>query len=786
MNCPSCASTMVENKNFNGEMSCNDCGAEFAYKYDKLNLYVPGTYEKLCDSVVTHIATNVSDPMIISSLKKNSIGYINEGSSKIDSFIDMLAEEADILYSQYNAGKKDKTDFCSYMEAINKLLEWKKINEAGFLGISGMPTVSVSTPHIPGQEDELPEHEREESEAIEKAQDALEDLNAAIGDMQAAQTSELGGVPVDCGFPGSDCEPEVGLSSPITPAIPELGADLGADATAIPAVEPVAPVLAEPEVNPVSLDATLPPENPVDDIPSENPEEEEEEEKDSRFESDEFLTNENVSFRVGDSVFLEKNEQEKWKIIGIKAKENKLFVKFNEQTQVIDIENDDIDVRLAEDLDIYAERVSNSEDRMKNIWLEMEKRIDAAKSFVNNRGWDPVNEEVEDAEGADKPIEDGEGGGQDEGEASPAAPVGDRHGEYVKDTEDAEGADKPIEDGEGGTQLDEPIEESVIGDHFHNSVGEKRPFPFTQDPTNNNNDHFDEKELGDLEVKNRLQKADDEDVVDVDDAVTPKKATVGGGEDMGDSINYLKISDLIYVKENYKTQWEVSRVDGPNKVYLKSGKKTCMINPAVDSYAHVDGVSLAWEREESRINESKNIWAEMEKTLVEDNKSLAPAGYVLKESAQKCDINGENCEDTEEVDQRPVLEKADLYEAIKSSEIHRQPRSKALQKLVSQYGNNLQEMIAVFEDAVASEFAGNEKIEDLYGYKKPNELDTKFKLEDAWQEIEKKEKEDAEKAQQVEEGLTDNSDNGNAEKQIAIGKNGLNSRDKRGGFSINL
>ena len=760
MKCPSCASTLVENRAYNNELACSDCGAEFSYKFEKLNMYTPGTYEKLCESVTSHIVNAVNDPMVISSLKKITHGFINEGSSKIDEFIDVLVEEADILYNHYLSGRKEKEYFCAYVEGINKLLAWKQVNEAGLLGISSMPVVSVDTPVVPGTEpeEELPDHEQAENDSIEKAQTALADLNAAIGDMQAAQTDELGGAPVDCGFQGSDCgdavNPDAVVSEPVVAPVADVGANVGLD-------------------------------NPPEDIPAFNSAEGEDENVDKRFEGDEYLTTENYSFRVNDSVFLDNNETDKWKIISIKAKERKMYVQLGEQTQMIDIENDEIDVRLAEDAVIYNERVTNSENRMKEIWAKMEERIDNCKSYVHSRAWEPVNEEVEDAEG----------GGQDEGEAKPEATPGDRHGEYTKKEEDAEGADAPIEDGEGGTQLDEPKEigESVIGDHFHNSVGEKRPFPFTQDPLNTHNDHFDDKELGDLEVKNRLDKANAEGTVDIDDTVSPKKGGIGGastgvgsgGDAMGDSINYLKVRDLIYVKENYSVQWEVTKVDGPSKVFLKSGKKTCMINPKVDTYAHVDGVSLAWERESGAINESRKIWEAMEKASLNEETTLSHSGYLLKESEDKtedCEEDG-TCEKEEE-EEKPILEKAELYERIKASGIHREPKTKALQELVSKYGNTLDEMIAVFEDAVSSEKAGNEKIEDIYGYQKPNDMDTKFKLENAWNEMESKMQ--SGEVEEVEEGLTDNSDGKHAEKQIAIGKDGINAREKRGGFSINL
>jgi hypothetical protein len=851
MKCPSCESTMVEKKSYNGEMSCTDCGAEFATKFEKLNLYVPGTYEKLCESVVNHIANKVRDPRVISALKGSAKGFINEGSASVDNFIDSLTESADILYSQYLGGYNTKDYFVSYMEGITKLQAWKKINEAGFLGVSSMPAVTVDVPPTPGVEAGLPDHEQEENSAIDAAQTALDALNAAIGDMNAAQTNELGGVPVPCDYQGSGCGTDVAASpvapAPVPPAVPlPLGGAPLAAAPVSPA--PLATPGSSLNVAPIAeplLDAPAP---ATSEVPA-APVEDEVSDVDARFQKDEdYVTTENYAFRKGDSVFVGNNETDKWNIFGIKG--GKLYARLGEQTQILDPEDEDTNVRLAEDATIYAERVANSEDRMRTIWEAMEERINNAKSFVNNRGWEPIAEDtsVETAEGSDKPIEDGLGGtqtdlpveqgsspkksaapatkksgkvdaaagadapvkdglggGVEEGDAKPEATPGDRHGEYTKKDETAEGADKPVEDAEGGKQTDEPkkVAESVIGDHFHNAVGEKRPFPFTQDPLNTNNDHFDPNELGDLEVKNRLAIAKGTGV-SVDDAITPKKPGIGGdttgtgsgGNAMGDSVNYLKVNDLIYVRENYKVQWEVTRVEGSHKAFLKSGGKSIMIDPTVDSFSHVDGVSMSWEREGARIADTKRLWESLEKEFEKDTKGLSPAGYVLNESVEPTVLTESEEKKVQIHKERPILEKAELYQRIKASGIHLEPRSKALQQLVAVYANPLVEMIEVFEDAIASERAGNEKIEDLYGgYQKPNDLETKFKLESAWKEMDDKIQEEAKAAEEaekveetetVEEGLTDKSDGKNAEKQLAIGAKGINARDKRGGFSINL
>ena len=840
MKCPSCDSTLIEKKSYNGEMSCSDCGAEFAHKFEKLNLYVPGTYEKFCESVVNHIAGKLKDPQVISSLKKNAKGFINEGSDSVDKFIDTLVEEADILYSQYQAGFKEKEYFCAFMEGIGKLQSWKKINEAGFFGVGSMPTVSVSTPPTMGGSDELPDHERQENDAIANAQSALGNLDAAIGDMNAAQTKELGGAPVDCGFQGSGCGDAVAPVAPVASPLDPLAVPPVDPALAVPPVAP-APLAAagsslnvEPIAEPLPVAAAA----PVDGVA---PVEDENSEVDSRFQ-EEMITTENYAFKRGDNVFVGTNEKDKWSIFAIKDK--KLYARLGEQTQILDPEDEDTNIRLAEDATIYSERVASSEDKMKKIWAEMSERIEQSKSFVQSRGWEPIEEsavetaegsdkpvedglggtqtdepveqgtsakkssvptkkvgKVDDAAGADAPVNDGTGGGQDEGDAKPEAKPGDRHGEYVKKHEDAEGADKPVEDGEGGTQTDEPkkVAESVIGDHFHTAVGEKRPFPFTQDPLNTNNDHFDPNELGDLEVKNRLAVAKGTGV-SVDDAITPKKGGIGGdttgvgsgGNALGES-TYLKVKDLIYVRENYNTQWEVVKVDGPNKAFLKSGGKSIVINPAVDSYSHVDGVSLSWERESNRINDTRKLWESLEKKF-ESEASLHHAGLVVNDATEKKALN-ESVEEAKEeiIDRRPVLEKKELYQTIKSAGIHFEPKTKALQHLVATYANPLVEMISILEDAIASEAAGNEKIEDLYGYSKPNELDTKFKLESAWKEMDKKFEEEAaaeakkeEETEEVKEGLTDKSDGANAEKQLAIGSKGINARDKRGGFSINF
>lgn len=827
MKCPSCESTMVEKMSYNGEMSCKDCGAEFAHKFEKLNLYVPGTYEKLCESVVNHIANKIRDPQVITSLKGNAKGFINEGQKSVDNFIERLTEEADILYRQFLSGVKGKEYFSAFVEGINKLQAWKKINEAGFFGVGSMPTVSVDVPPIPGQDAGLPDHEQEENSAIDAAQNALNALSAAIGDMGAAQTKELGGAPVPCDFQGSGCGTDV-VASPVPPApVPP----------ALPLAQ--APVAPAPLATPGSSLNVAPVTEPLLDVPPTEPVEGDTSDVDSRFSKDESITTENYSYRVGDSVFVGYNETDKWNIFGIKG--GKLYARLGEQTQVLDPEDEDTNVRLAEDATIYSERVANSENRMKDIWKEMEARIDTAKSWIQKRGWEPMSEEasVETAEGSDKPIEDGLGGtqtdvpveqgsspkksaapatkksgktedaagadapvadglggGQKEGDAKPEATPGDRHGEYTKKHEDAEGADKPVEDGEGGTQTDEPkkVAESVIGDHFHNAVGEKRPFPYTQDPLNTNNDHFDPNELGDLEVKNRLAAAKGTGV-SVDDAISPKKAGIGGastgvghgGDSMGEGC-VLKVRDLIYVRENYKVQWEVVRTEGAKKAFLKSGMKSIMIDPTTDSYAHVDGVSMSWERETGKLNESRKLWESMEKEFEKDTTNLSPAGYILKES-QELTVLTESENKAHINKERPILEKSALYEKIKGSNLHREPRTKALQQLVANFANPLTEMIAVYEDAVASEQAGNQKIEDLYGYQKPNDMETKFKLENAWKDMDSKMEEDAKAAEEeakVEEGLTDKSDGANAEKQIAMGSKGLNTRDKRGGFSINL
>lgn len=728
MRCPCCNSdASVKTLYENNEMSCSDCGAEFAIKFEELNVYVPGTYKKLCESILDHISSRTGDPMVVSSLKNTFKGFANDGEDHIDQFVDRLTEEADILYSQFLSGHKSKEYFGSILEGIDRLQNWQKYNESGFFGgIVPMPTI-IPPQSINPQGINDNDLEQQETDALNAAKDATTDVGSALGDLEAAHTKELGGVPTDCGFQGSNCDPLTNLpvvSSPdITSALPQAGAVSAfppvSEPATLPAMDPMSTTsLQQPSTSPAIV-------NPLSDLDDQGIEKKQE-----------SLVTENYSYSVGDTAIVGNNIREKWKIYAIK--EGKLYLQLGEQRQVVDPEVDDI--QLAEDTYIYAERVAKSEEVMKKLWKEMESKVNNDETLVGTKGWkwdEEVKEsaKIETAEGADAPVHDAEGGKQFEGNAKPEKPPGDRHGEYVKKHETAEGADKPVVDAEGGKQLDDAkkIGESVIGDHFHTATGQKRPFPYTQDPLNTHNDHFDKNETGDLEVANRLKVANENGVVPEDDAVKSKKAigsSDSGGNAMGESISHLREKDLVYINENFSTQWSVSKVFAPNKVALKSGNKTKTFDPLTESYQHVDGVSNAWDREADRITSTRKLWESIEKQY-ETKETLHNSEYTKEE--EKEEDKGEECK-------KEVCEAKEIYAHIKSSGLYLERQTQALQTLVSKYGNDLEQLSSILEDAVASQHAGNEKIEDLYGYKKQGELDKQFSLEAAWKAMQEEEK----------------------------------------------
>lgn len=883
MRCPCCNSaTSVNTLYENNEMSCSDCGAEFAIKFEELNVYVPGTYKKLCESVLDHISNKTGDPMVVSSLKNTFRGFANDGEDRIDQFVERLTEEAEILYSHFLAGHKSKEYFGSILEGIETLQNWQKYNESGFFGISAMP--SIISPQGAGDELEQSQLqgvnglEQQETNAINAAKNAATDLDGALGDMEAAHTKEIGGVPTPCGFQGSNCDP---LTSPIMSRLPVNTLQTGA-ISAFPSVSNTAPtdVIGDPSMSTSVEDQLLPFPPIADETDPSNPEIKQE-----------SLVTENYCYSVGDTTIVNNNIREKWKIYAIR--EGKLYLQLGEQRQIVDPETDDI--QLAEDTYIYAERVAKSEEIMKKLWKEMENKLDNSETLVGTKGWkwdEEVTEskKVETAEGSDKPIHDAEGGKQSEGKSKPAKSPGDRHGEYVKKHETAIGSDKPVHDSEGGKQLEDAkkIGESVIGDHFRTPTGEKRPFPYTQDPLNTHNDHFDKNETGDLEIMNRVTIAKVKGTVPVDDVAAIAKTVVGGdssgGNAMGESISHVREKDLIYINENFSNQWSVSKIYSPNKVTLKSGNKTRTFDPLTESFCHVDGVSNAWERESDRITSTRKLWESIEKQY-ENTETLNNSEYTTEEKEDEvvCAAGmSAVCPDGK----KAVCEVNEIYAHIKSSGLYLERQTSALQKLVSKYGNDLEQLSSILEDAVASQSAGNEKIEDLYGYVKGGDLDTKFALEAAWRGIQEEEgkkkvintswslvtpesaengdfadsgmlpggdefvddedgsaleksikwlkqkgavypsnshfsrrtwyssdpiqdyksgnemthsyhlegfSEPEEKSifaaitNKVQEGLTDSSDGKHAEKQLAIGKHGLNTREPRGGgFNINL
>lgn len=321
---------------------------------------------------------------------------------------------------------------------------------------------------------------------------------------------------------------------------------------------------------------------------------------------------------------------------------------------------------------------------------------------------------------------------------------------------------------------EEPIQETVLADHLGTATEQTEKklaaengeevvngtIPFTQNPSNGGNlasgklNTDDQNKLKDADTKGKKV------------AVTAKKSAVDSSPDWNDAIteSVLKPKDVIFINENFSDQWTVQSIKG-SKATLRSGMKSAVIDVTQDQFKHVDGISSSWEREEATLNETKKLWEKMSKQIEEQEveekptEDKAPEASVIEES-----------------------DKNTIYKYIKESGIYQESRTAALQHLVSKFGNSVDQLSFILEEACMSET--KPEIDAEYGVVEENKLEQQFTLENAWKKM--SEKDDADKEiedMKVEENLTSSGggvDNKNSESSIGGGSSGLNAREKRG------
>lgn len=446
---------------------------------------------------------------------------------------------------------------------------------------------------------------------------------------------------------------------------------------------------------------------------------------------------EDFAFKVGDRVYIGNDDRTTFKIIAIH--EGKVVARDNSgQTTTVDMRDQfrEVDIQFSreEEAAVVMERAEASAQMMKQkylAFLESEKvnsgldhDDDTGLGLKSDEGHAKAAQKKHDFDGeVTKSVEvaDTESDGPDFSKNDEDSRHGDEweakkitEGEDDIQSDEDSMADEDVEDLEdfkkGGDKEDdtEEVKESVIGDHFHMPDGTKMPFPFTQDPTNSASEEYKEEKMEDAEK-------------DADDI--KKKVGIKGKEKVEEAaLNGLRTNDVINKGSDFKTQWTVTKITrNPATVHLKSGMKTTIMDPLKESFQYIDGVSLGYERNSEGIEDTKKIWAALEESFKSES-SLKP----LNES--------KDSETIEERKKQEVVTKKELYHFVKEGDYHRKPRTSALQELVTKFGNSIEEMESVLDDASLSD--GDETVDAAYGVTELGELDTTFALKNAWAQME--------------------------------------------------
>ena len=128
--CPSCGNkkdftpTLVSE-----DYVCEECGSEFSESSHEA--YTSPNYRMFCERVIIKMRSELNEAIISAAIGELAEGYINDGPEYSKDFINKLSSIATDLYVDYKAGIREKYDFSTIMEGIEKLIEFHDIQNPG-------------------------------------------------------------------------------------------------------------------------------------------------------------------------------------------------------------------------------------------------------------------------------------------------------------------------------------------------------------------------------------------------------------------------------------------------------------------------------------------------------------------------------------------------------------------------------------------------------------------------------------------------------------------------------
>lgn len=167
----------------------------------------------------------------------------------------------------------------------------------------------------------------------------------------------------------------------------------------------------------------------------------------------------------------------------------------------------------------------------------------------------------------------------------------------------------------------------------------------------------------------------------------------------------LQVSDTVYVRNDFKRKWTVTKIDG-DILHVKSGKKTAVINTINEDVQLVEGKDLMVERNMSIVNNSRAIWEEVEAEIEAEGKKVLTEGCDKKKKMEEED------EEVEDEEEKEVVEAAQIYSYIKERDLQFGDRATALQEVASKFANPIGEIENIFEDACRD----REELDEIYSF----------------------------------------------------------------------
>lgn len=162
-NCPSCGNK----KNFiptlvSDSYLCEECGSEFSESTNEV--YTAPNYKVFCEKVIKGVRSELNDAIIATAIGELTEGYLNDGQEYAKDFIAKLSEIASDLYMDHKRGMREKYDFLTIMEGVEKLIEFYNLQNPQDETFAAM------------------ENEEEEEEAEEEGESEVEAPSSIFGD----------------------------------------------------------------------------------------------------------------------------------------------------------------------------------------------------------------------------------------------------------------------------------------------------------------------------------------------------------------------------------------------------------------------------------------------------------------------------------------------------------------------------------------------------------------------------------------------------------------------------